>query len=107
MDNVVELAEIRSRRVLEELRDALLPGGPAPTDPAALAGALADKLERLPQAEARAYRRRMAMAVQDLERLGEALRRELAQIARDLRAVSAHGAAASAYCRTTSRRPRP
>lgn len=101
----IDLADRRAARRTAEA-EALVAPGLTEAGARELARVVAAQLAALPERERRLLRRKVAVAVHDLESLVVALKAELAGLARDLRAVSSHSGAAGAYG-TAARRATP
>jgi hypothetical protein len=96
---VVELAEIRSARVMAAARQALVPGADDALEAEELARRVAGQLAALPAEDRSLLRRKVLVAVHDLEGLVDALQAQLNGLAHELRKVSSHTSAATAYGR--------
>lgn len=97
---VVELAEIRANRTLAATRALLVPGANDALSPEDLSRRVAEQLSALPDDQRSLLRRKILVAVNDLEGLVESLQGQMNDLAHDLRKVSNHSSAATAYCRT-------
>lgn len=99
---VISLSERRFERRIEEIREILPPAPPGETvdpdlDARQLAEILARQIAELPDDERRLVRRRVSVAIGDLETLIDELESDLASLADDLRALNRHDGAARAY----------
>ncbi|MFD2235181.1 hypothetical protein [Phaeospirillum tilakii] len=96
-------AELGFERRLEEARESLpdLVRGagddPLGDDARQVAERLARRIAEMPPGERRQIRRRIAVAINDLEGLVGELEGELSTLSEDLRALNRHGGAARAY----------
>lgn len=95
--------ELGFERRLEEARESLpdplrgAEGDPAGGEAWRVAERLARRIAELPPAERQRIRRRIAVAINDLEGLVGELEGELSILSEDLRALNRHGGAARAY----------
>lgn len=100
---VVELADARAKRTMTATQTSLLPDETAPLAAEELARRVAQQLATLPEDDRRLLRRNMLVAVHDLEGLVDALQTQMDGLAQELRKVSEHTSAATAYGRTAVR----
>ena len=96
---VVELADIRARRAMAAARARLLPHETAHLEAEEMARRVAAQLATLPDGDRRVLRRDILVAVHDLEGLVDALQAQMNELSRELRKVSTHTSAATAYGR--------
>ncbi|MCR6632561.1 MAG: hypothetical protein NVV74_22340 [Magnetospirillum sp.] len=101
---VVALAEARATRTLAATQALLLPEADEPLAAEELSRRVAAQLAALPAEERPLLRRKVLVAVHDLEGLVDALQAQLDGLADELRKVSTHSSAATAYGRM-ARRP--
>lgn len=101
---VIELAEVRTTRTLAATQALLVPDAATPLEAEELSRRVAAQLLSLPQEESLLLRRKVLVAVHDLEGLVDALQTQMDGLAHELRKVSDHNTAASAYGRP-ARRP--
>jgi len=99
---VISLTERRFERRIEEIREILPPVPPGETvdpdlDARQLAEILAQQISELPDDQRRLVRRRVSVAIGDLESLIEELEGDLASLAKDLQALNHHDGAVRAY----------
>lgn len=99
ISEIIELAEIRTERVLNATQVALVPGEDAPLSAQELSRRVAERLAALPPEEGLLLRRKMMVAVNDLEELVETLQSQMTTLAQELRRVSNHSSAVTAYNR--------
>lgn len=100
---IIELAEVRATRTLSATQAMLLPDEAAQLTAEELTRRVAEQLAALPQEEGLVLRRKMLVAVHDLEGLVEALQTQMNVLAQELRKVSTHSTAAAAYGRPVRR----
>lgn len=100
MAAVVELAEARTKRTLAATQTRLLPEETSPLQAEELARRVAVQLQSLPEDDRHLLRRNLLVSVHDLEGLIDALQAQMGDLAQELRKVSSHTAAATAYGRT-------
>lgn len=98
---VVELAEIRAARTAIATQRALVPDTDEILSAEELSRRVASQLAALPADDRSLLRRKVVVAVHDLEGLVDALQSQLNGLAQELRKVSSHSSAASAYGRCT------
>lgn len=103
ISEIIELAEVRATRTLTATQAMLVPDETATLTAEELSRRVAEQLATLPQEEGLLLRRKMLVAVHDLEGLVEALQTQMNGLAQELRKVSSHSTAASAYGRPTRR----
>lgn len=96
---VVDLAEIRTARTLARTQARLLPEITDHLAAEDLSRRVAAQLAALPVGERNLLRRDVVVAVHDLEALVASLRTELSDLVDELRTVSSHSGAATAYGR--------
>lgn len=96
---IIELAEMRAARTLAATQALLLPDEASPLAAEDLSRRVAAQLSSLPKDESLLLRRKLLVAVHDLEGLVDALQSEMDGLADELRKVSSHSAAVSAYGR--------
>jgi hypothetical protein len=96
---VVELAEVRSARTMAATQKTLAPEITDALSAEDLARHVAEQLAALPGEDRSLLRRKMLVAVHDLEGLVDALQTQLNGLAHELRKVSSHTNAATAYGR--------
>lgn len=96
---VVELAEIRSARTMAATQKALAPEITDALSAEELARHVAAQLATLPGEDRSLLNRKVLVAVHDLEGLVDALQTQLNGLAHELRKVSSHTNAATAYGR--------
>lgn len=101
---VVELAEIRTARTLARTQARLVPEITSELAAEELSRRVAAQLAALPADERSLLQRNVMVAVHDLEGLVTSLQTELNDLAAELRTVSNHSGAATAYGRA-GRRP--
>ncbi|EPY02199.1 hypothetical protein [Magnetospirillum fulvum] len=104
---VISLSERRFERRIEEIREILPPAPPGETvdpdlDARQLAEILAQQIAELPDDQRRLVRRRVSVAISDLETLIAELEGDLAALADDLRALNRHDGAVRAYRQGTT-----
>jgi hypothetical protein len=103
-ETVVDLAEHRSQRVLAAAQQMLVPDAQEMLAAEELSRRVAEQLATLPPDQGALLRRKVLVAVHDLEGLIEALQQQLDGLADELRRVSVHSTAAMAYGRGTDHR---
>ena len=96
---VVKLAEVRAERTMAATQARLLPEEGAHLEAEELARRVAAQLSSLPQDDRRLLRREILVSVHDLEGLIDALQSQMNELSRELRKVSSHTSAATAYGR--------
>ncbi len=94
--------EHKAKRTLAQVARALDPEAIGPDEALELAHTIADSLSRLPPDQTLILRRKVGVAVGELEALIEELKGELSAVGRDLDKVAAHSGAAAAYTRRAS-----
>jgi len=100
-DNLIDLVEVRSRRTMVRISNSLLPGESTVENAEELANRVARQFEALPDSENGLLRRRVALAIHDLESLISALQADLDNLGQELKAVNQHSGAVKAYNRAT------
>lgn len=100
LSSVVKLAEIRAERTMAATQARLLPDENAHLEAEELARRVAAQLASLPQDERHLLRREILVSVHDLEGLIDTLQAQMNELSRELRKVSSHTSAATAYGRT-------
>lgn len=100
---LVDLADVRTSRTLASTQAMLAPDATEPLKAEELSRRVAAQLAALPDDKRSLLRRKVLVAVHDLEGLVEALQAQLDGLAGELRKVSAHTTAATAYGRMTHR----
>lgn len=100
---MAEQANVEAERTMAATQAALLPDEPALLDAEELSRRVAEQLATLPKEEGLALRRKMLVAVHDLEGLVDALQGQMDTLAQELRKVSTHSNAATAYSRPIRR----
>lgn len=101
---VVVHADIRMRRTIAEAQALMVPEVTDCLTAEQLSRHVAAQLATLPATERRRLRRNAQVAMHDLEELVAVLESELSDLADELRTVSSHSGAVTAYGRT-GRRP--
>ncbi len=96
---VVELAEVRAQRTMAATQARLLPDEGAHLEAEELARRVAAQLASLPQDDRRLLRREILVSVHDLEGLIDTLQAQMNELSRELRKVSSHTSAVTAYGR--------
>jgi len=104
---IISLSERRFERRIEEIREILPPAPPGETvdpdlDARQLAEILARQIADLPDDQRRLVRRRVSVAISDLETMIAELEGDLAALAQELRTLNRHDDAARAYRQGTS-----
>lgn len=102
-DIVIDLAERRTERVLAATQALLVPDAVGALAAEELSRRVARQLAELPPEQGALLRRKVVVAVHDLEGLVAALQDQLNTLAGELRKVSAHSTAALAYGRRADR----
>lgn len=97
---IVELAEVRTHRTMAAAQARLLPDETAHLEAEEMARRVAAQLSALPQDERHLLRREILVTVHDLEGLIDALQSQMNELSQELRKVSSHTSAATAYGRT-------
>lgn len=100
---IIELADVRAARTMAATQASLLPSEPTLLDAEELSRRVAAQLATLPREEGLVLRRKMLVAVHDLEGLIDALQEQMSTLAQELRKVSTHSNAATAYSRPVRR----
>lgn len=100
---IIELADVRAARTMAATQASLLPSEPTLLDAEELSRRVAEQLACLPHEEGLLLRRKMLVAVHDLEGLIDALQEQMNTLAQELRKVSSHSNAATAYSRPVRR----
>lgn len=100
---IIELADVRAARTIAATQASLLPNEPTLLDAEELSRRVAAQLATLPREEGLVLRRKMLVAVHDLEGLIDALQEQMTTLAQELRKVSTHSTAATAYSRPVRR----
>lgn len=103
LNAIIELADVRAARTMVATQASLLPNEPTLLDAEELSRRVAEQLAALPTAEGLLLRRKMLVAVHDLEGLVDALQEQMNTLAHELRKVSSHSSAATAYSRPVRR----
>ncbi|MGE5517948.1 MAG: hypothetical protein ACM31D_19265 [Bacteroidota bacterium] len=103
LDAIIELADVRAARGLAATQAALLPDETTLLDAEELSRRVAEQLSTLPRDQGLLLRRKMLVAVHDLESLVDALQEQMNTLALELRKVSSHSSAATAYSRPVRR----
>lgn len=103
LDSIIDLADVRASRTLAATQAALLPNEPTLLDAEELSRRVAEQLATLPPGEGLLLRRKMLVAVHDLEGLVDALQEQMNTLSHELRKVSNHSNAATAYSRPVRR----
>jgi hypothetical protein len=94
---IIDLTEVRMTQKLAEAQSRLAPETTEAMNAEELSRHVAAQLATLPSGERTLLRRNLAVTVHDLEGLVTALQDELAGLAQELRTVSIHSDAVSAY----------
>lgn len=102
---IIELADVRAARTLSATQAMLVPDETATLAPEELSRRVAAQLAALPHDEGQLLRRKVLVAVHDLEGLVDALQAQMNGLAQELRKVSSHSTAATAYGRNARRPP--
>lgn len=95
----IERTERHACRVIAATRTRLLPGEDTQLDAEELSRRVADQLSSLPEQDRGLLRREMLVAVHDLEGLVDALEAQMGDLSVELRKVTSHTRAATAYGR--------
>lgn len=103
LNAIIELADVRAARTMAATQASLLPNEPTLLDAEELSRRVAAQLATLPREEGLVLRRKMLVAVHDLEGLIDALQEQMTTLAQELRKVSTHSTAATAYSRPVRR----
>lgn len=102
--SVVEFAEIRTARTMAVVQSRLVPNVDAILSAEDLSFQVAAQLAALPKADRGLLRQNIALSIHDLDGLVQALESQMTGLALELRKVSSHSDAATAYGRQ-ARRP--
>ncbi len=103
---IVDLAEARLAQNMAEMQALLAPELSDAVSAEALSRHVAAQLAALPAEDGGLLRRKLAVTVHDLETLVASLQQELTGLGQELRTVTCHSGAATAYG-TAGRRPTP
>lgn len=103
LSSVVSLVEVQADRIMNATRTRLLPTETAHMEAEELSRRVAAQLSALPEQERNLLRHEIVVAVHDLEGLVDALQTQMNTLANELRKVSSHTSAATAYGRTDHR----
>jgi hypothetical protein len=94
---ILNLVQIRTRRKLLEIRNALAPDASDDASAEALARSVGDQIKTLEPDERRRLWLKTAVAVQELDELREELSEHKTAVAEELKKLRSHQAAAGAY----------
>lgn len=94
-----DAVEQKAKHALAQVARTLDPEAIGPREALELAQAIAGSLSTLPPDQALILRRRVGVAVGELETLIEELKGELSTVGQELKTVAAHSGAAAAYAR--------